>query len=70
MNSNPNFAKGDFKGDGKPQLFWYRFRIDPDGTGTMAFPDEVFHMFDLVTPYSVFKDAFGSLESLLRPTVK
>jgi hypothetical protein len=48
LSSNPNFAKGDFKGDGKPQLFWYRFRIDPDGTGTMAFPDEVFHMFDFM----------------------
>jgi hypothetical protein len=46
--SNPNFVKGDFKGDGKVQLFWYRFRIDSDGTGAMAFPDEVFHMFDFM----------------------
>jgi len=45
---NPNFVKGDFRGDGKPQLFWQRFRIEPDGTGTMAFPDEVFHMFDFM----------------------
>jgi hypothetical protein len=43
---NPNFVKGDFKGDGKNILFWQRFRIEPDGTGTLAFPDEVFHMFD------------------------
>jgi hypothetical protein len=45
---NPNFAKGDFKGDGKNVLFWQRFRIEPDGTGTLAFPDEVFHMFDFM----------------------
>jgi outer membrane protein assembly factor BamB len=45
---NPNFAKGDFRGDGKNVLFWQRFRIEPDGTGTIAFPDEVFHMFDFM----------------------
>ncbi len=45
---NPNFVKGDFRGDGKPQLFWQRFLINPDGTGTLAFPDEVFHMFDFM----------------------
>ncbi|MEO5961275.1 MAG: PQQ-binding-like beta-propeller repeat protein, partial [Opitutaceae bacterium] len=45
---NPNFAKGDFKGDGKNTLFWQRFRIEGDGTGTIAFPDEVFHMFDFM----------------------
>jgi hypothetical protein len=45
---NPNFVKGDFKGDGRNALFWQRFRIEPDGTGTIAFPDEVFHMFDFM----------------------
>jgi FG-GAP repeat protein len=45
---NPNFVKGDFKGDGHNVLFWQRFRIEPDGTGTLAFPDEVFHMFDFM----------------------
>jgi hypothetical protein len=45
---NPNFVKGDFTGDGKNRLFWQRFRIEPDGTGTIAFPDEVFHMFDFM----------------------
>lgn len=45
---NPNFSKGDFKGDGKNALFWQRFRIESDGTGTIAFPDEVFHMFDFM----------------------
>lgn len=45
---NPNFVKGDFKGDGKNALFWQRFRIEPDGTGTIAFPDEAFHMFDFM----------------------
>jgi hypothetical protein len=45
---NPNFVKGDFKGDGHKMLFWQRFRIEPDGTGTLAFPDEAFHMFDFM----------------------
>jgi outer membrane protein assembly factor BamB len=45
---NPNFAKGDFRGDGQTVLFWQRFRIERDGTGTLAFPDEVFHMFDFM----------------------
>jgi outer membrane protein assembly factor BamB len=45
---NPNFAKGDLKGDGRNVLFWQRFRIEPDGAGTLAFPDEVFHMFDFM----------------------
>ena len=45
---NPNFVKGDFTGDGQTTLFWQRFRIEADGTGTIAFPDEVFHMFDFM----------------------
>jgi hypothetical protein len=45
---NPNFAKGDFKGNGSNTLFWQRFRVEPDGTGTIAFPDEIFHMFDFM----------------------
>jgi hypothetical protein len=45
---NPNFVKGDFRGDGTATLFWQRFRIESDGTGTLAFPDEVFHMFDFM----------------------
>ncbi|HVT88196.1 MAG TPA: PQQ-binding-like beta-propeller repeat protein [Tepidisphaeraceae bacterium] len=45
---NPNFVKGDFKGEGKNMLFWQRFRIEPDGRGTLAFPEEAFHMFDFL----------------------
>lgn len=45
---NPNFVKGDFKGDGRNALFWQRFRIEADGTGTIAFPEEAFHMFDFM----------------------
>lgn len=45
---NPNFVKGDFRGDAVNRLFWQRFRIEPDGTGTLAFPEEVFHMFDFM----------------------
>ncbi|HVX85029.1 MAG TPA: hypothetical protein VH253_09455 [Phycisphaerae bacterium] len=45
---NPNFVKGDWKGDGHIELFWLRFHLDPDGQGTLCFPDEVFHMFDFM----------------------
>jgi hypothetical protein len=45
---NPNFVKGDFKGDGHIELFWLRFHLEPDGTGAMYFPDQVFHMFDFM----------------------
>lgn len=45
---NPNFVKGDWKGDGKIELFWLRFHLEPDGTGSMYFPDQVFHMFDFM----------------------
>lgn len=28
LNGNPDFVKGDSKGDGKEELFWCRFRMD------------------------------------------
>lgn len=46
LNGNPDFVLGNWKGKGKPQLFWYKFRIDENGKGDLYFPDGVFHMFD------------------------
>lgn len=48
INGNPDFVKGDWKGDGKDQLFWYKFRINDGGKGDLFFPDPVFHMFDFM----------------------
>jgi hypothetical protein len=46
INGNPDFVKGSWKGDGRDQLFWYKFRINDSGKGELYFPDPVFHMFD------------------------
>lgn len=46
INGNPDFVKGDWKGDGKDQLFWFKFFITEAGEGVLYFPDPVFHMFD------------------------
>lgn len=46
INGNPDFVKGDWSGDGKQQLFWYKFKINDNGKGELFFPDPVFHMFD------------------------
>ncbi len=46
INGNPDFVKGNWRGDGKDQLFWYKFLINDRGTGELYFPDPVFHMFD------------------------
>lgn len=46
LNGNPDLAKGDWAGDGRDTCFWYRFRIEPDGTGKLLFPDQMYHVFD------------------------
>lgn len=46
INGNPDFVKGDWKGDGQDQLFWFKFFINKQGEGELYFPDPVFHMFD------------------------
>lgn len=46
INGNPDFVKGDWKGDGKDQLFWFKFLINDQGAGELYFPDPVFHTFD------------------------
>ena len=48
INGNPVFVKGDWRGDGVDELFWYRFRMTGDGTGELYFPGQVFHMFDFI----------------------
>lgn len=46
INGNPDFVKGNWHGNGKDQLFWFKFKINDRGTGELYFPDPVFHMFD------------------------
>ena len=42
------FVQGDWRGDGREELFWYKFHMQRDGTGELWFPDGVFHMFDFM----------------------
>jgi hypothetical protein len=46
INGNPNFAAGNWKGKGKKEVFWYKFKLNENGEGDLYFPDEVYHMFD------------------------
>ena len=47
LNGNPDFVRGNWRGDGRTtDLFWYKFRLNDQGTGELYFPDPVFHMFD------------------------
>ncbi len=48
LNGNPDFVKGDWRGAGKEELFWYKFRINDQGKGDLYFPDPVFHQFDFM----------------------
>jgi hypothetical protein len=46
INGNPDFVRGNWRGDGSTDLFWHKFRLNDAGTGELYFPDPVFHMFD------------------------
>lgn len=46
LNGNPDFVLGNWRGDGKTELFWFKFHINDKGAGDLYFPDPVFHMFD------------------------
>jgi hypothetical protein len=46
LNGNPNFVRGDWYGNGKRTFFWFRFKLEPDGAGTLFFKGEAYHMFD------------------------
>jgi hypothetical protein len=48
LNGNPVFVKGDWRGDGKEELFWYKFRLTRAGKGELYFGEPVFHMFDFL----------------------
>ncbi|HYP14447.1 MAG TPA: hypothetical protein VEQ63_11035 [Bryobacteraceae bacterium] len=46
---NPDFVHGDWSGNGKPELFWHRFRINEEGRGDLYFSEPVYHMFDFMS---------------------
>jgi hypothetical protein len=48
LNGNPVFVKGDWRGDGGAELFWYKFRLNGEGQGEIFFGEPVFHMFDFM----------------------
>lgn len=48
INGNPDFVKGDWRGDGSEELFWFKFRLEADGRGRLYFADPVYHMFDFL----------------------
>ncbi len=43
---NPDFAKGNWMGDGKEVLFWHRFRMTEEGKGILYLPETLYHMVD------------------------
>lgn len=46
LTGNPNFVRGDWYGTGKRTVFWYRFKLEPDGNATLFFKGDAYHMFD------------------------
>lgn len=46
LGGNPDFVKGDWKGDGTEVLFWHKFRMTRTGKGVLYFGEQVYHMFD------------------------
>lgn len=48
LNGNPDFVKGDWRGDGREELFWYKWRMNAEGRGEIMFKEEAYHMFDFM----------------------
>lgn len=48
LNGNPDFVKGDWRGDGKEELFWYKWRMNSEGRGELWLKEEAYHMFDFM----------------------
>lgn len=48
LNGNPDFVKGDWRGDGREELFWYKWRMNSEGRGELWFKEEAYHMFDFM----------------------
>lgn len=47
LNGNPDMDKGDWFGDGSEVLFWYKFRMQPDGRGKLSMMSgEMYHVLD------------------------
>ena len=42
LNGNPDFVKGDWKGDGKEELFWYKFHLNNEGKGELYFKQDAY----------------------------
>jgi len=42
------FVKGDWNGDGKEDLFWYKFKLTDDGKGVLYLKQDAYHMFDFM----------------------
>jgi hypothetical protein len=48
LNGNPDFVKGDWKGDGSEELFWFRFKLTNEGKGVLYLKQDAYHMFDFM----------------------
>lgn len=48
LNGNPVFVKGDWRGEGREELFWYRFHMGEDLRGKLYFGESVYHMLDFM----------------------
>ena len=48
LNGNPDSVKGDWKGDGGEQLFWYKFLLTDEGKGMLYFKHDAYHMLDFM----------------------
>lgn len=48
LNGNPDFVKGDWKGDGTEELFWYKFKMTNEGKGVLYLKQDAYHMFDFM----------------------
>jgi hypothetical protein len=46
--TDSDFVKGDWRGDGTTELFWYKFHLDRQGKGTLYFAEPVYHMLDFM----------------------
>jgi hypothetical protein len=49
LNGNPDFVKGDWKGEGREELFWYKFRMTDEGKGVLYLKNDAYHMFDFMS---------------------
>lgn len=48
INGDPVIVRGDWRGDGTEEVFWYKYRLDEEGRGILCFYEEVYQMFDFL----------------------